>query len=141
LPAIEPGVLFDGDDLGRWLTRQARDWAQLSAEQQERLTALGVQAAAQAPAPAPAAAGTAKGGSGKAQQAFQRGLTALTQWVEREGAGRPVPRGHAEPIKADGETEPVTVKLGVWITNTRARRDNLDQAQLAALAELGVKWA
>ncbi|MFD3681493.1 Helicase associated domain protein, partial [Streptomyces sp. NPDC058613] len=141
LPAIEPGVLFDGDDLGRWLTRQARDWAQLSAEQQERLTALGVQAAAQAPAPAPAAAGTAKGGSGKAQQAFQRGLTALTQWVEREGAGRPVPRGHAEPIKADGETEPVTVKLGVWITNTRARRDKLDQAQLAALAELGVKWA
>ncbi|MFD3330876.1 Helicase associated domain protein [Streptomyces sp. NPDC058701] len=144
LPAIAPGVLFDGDDLGRWLTRQARDWARLSAEQQERLTALGVQAA-QAPAPAPvaAAAGTGGGvkGPSKAQQAFQRGLTALTQWVEREGTDRPVPRGHGEEIAIEGEAEPVVVKLGVWITNTKARRDKLDRAQLAALAELGVEWA
>ncbi len=58
LPAIEPGVIFDGDDLGRWLTRQTRDWAQLSPEQQERLSKLGVQTA-EAPAPAPAAVGAA----------------------------------------------------------------------------------
>ncbi|MFD3762598.1 helicase associated domain-containing protein, partial [Streptomyces sp. NPDC058622] len=140
LPAIQPGVTFDGDDLGRWLQRQTRNWTQLSAEQQERLAALGVQAA-QAPAPAPAAAGAAKGGSGKAQQAFQRGLAALTQWVAREGADRPVPRGHAEPIEVDGETDPVTVKLGVWISNTRARRDKLNRSQRAALAELGAEWA
>ncbi len=55
LPAIEPGVLSDGDDLGRWLQRQTRDWTQLSAEQQERLTALGIRAA-EAPSPAPAPA-------------------------------------------------------------------------------------
>lgn len=140
LPAIEPGVLLDGDDLGRWLTQQIRHWAQLSAEQQERLTALGVT-----PAPAPAAVpaagpgGEAKGGSGKSQRAFQRGLTALTQWMARKGADRPVPRGHAEPITVDGEAAPVIVKLGVWISNTRARRDKLDQAQLGALAELGVE--
>ncbi|MFD3762583.1 Helicase associated domain protein [Streptomyces sp. NPDC058622] len=140
LPAIAPGVTFDGDDLGRWLTRQTRNWTQLSAEQQEQLTALGVQAAVQAPAPAPLAAAAAKGPS-KAQQAFQRGLAALTQWVAREGADRPVPRGYAEPIAVDGEAEPVTVKLGVWVSNTRARRDKLDQAQLDALAELGVEWA
>ncbi|MFE3645490.1 Helicase associated domain protein [Streptomyces sp. NPDC059169] len=141
LPAIEPGVLFEGDDIGRWLQRQKNPgtWAQLSTEQQERLTKLGVQPA-QAPSPAPAAPRTAKGPS-KAQQAFQRGLAALAQWVEREGAHRPVPRGAVVEIAVDGETEPMTVKLGVWISNTKSRRDRLDADQLAALAELGVDWA
>ncbi|MFB6784248.1 helicase associated domain-containing protein [Streptomyces sp. NPDC056352] len=79
LPDIQPGVLFEGDDIGRWLTRQreASTWAQLSAEQQERLTKLGVQPT-EAPSPAPAATPAEKG-PGKAQQAFQRGLAALTQ--------------------------------------------------------------
>ncbi|MCH0567211.1 DEAD/DEAH box helicase [Streptomyces sp. MUM 2J] len=141
LPAIEPGVLFEGDDIGRWLQRQKNPgtWAQLSTEQQERLTKLGVQPA-QAPSPAPAAPRTAKGPS-KAQQAFQRGLTALAQWVEREGAHRPVPRGAVVEIEVDGETEPVTIKLGVWVSNTRARRDKLDQEQLEALRKLGIGWA
>ncbi|CAL9327617.1 hypothetical protein SUDANB15_00002 [Streptomyces sp. enrichment culture] len=76
----------------------------------------------------------------KAQQAFQRGLAALTQWVEREGA-RPVPRGHSEQIRVNGETEPVIVKLGVWVSNTKSRRDRLDADQLAALATLGLEWA
>ncbi|MEU3148581.1 Helicase associated domain protein [Streptomyces sp. NPDC006999] len=139
LPAIEPGVLFEGDDLGKWLQRQKQPgtWKQLSTEQQERLTALGVQ-----PAPAlsdaPAAKRAAKGSS-KAQAAFQRGLTALAQWVEREGH-RPVPRGHSEQITLDGEVEPVAVKLGVWISNTKQRRDKLTAEQRAALAELGVGW-
>ncbi|MDQ0808290.1 superfamily II DNA or RNA helicase [Streptomyces sp. B3I7] len=141
LPDIAPGVLYEGDDLGKWLQRQKQPstWRLLSTEQQERLTKLGVQPD-QPPAPAPAAARTAKGLS-KAQQAFQRGLAALTQWVEREGAHRPVPRGHSEEIVVDGEAEPVVVKLGVWVSNTKSRRDRLDQAQLEALRELGVEWA
>ncbi|MFE7430089.1 Helicase associated domain protein [Streptomyces sp. NPDC057545] len=139
LPDIQPGVLFDGDDIGRWLTRQreASNWTQLSAEQQQRLTTLGVQPT-EAPAPAPAATRATKG-LGKAQQAFQRGLAALAQWVEREGQ-RPVPRGHAEKISVDGETEPVVVKLGVWISNTKSRRGKLTPEQLDALRELGVDW-
>ncbi|MER5996424.1 DEAD/DEAH box helicase [Streptomyces viridosporus] len=138
LPEIQPGVLFEGDDIGRWLQRQKQPgtWAQLLPEQQERLSKLGVQPA-EAPSPAPAAARTAKGPS-KAQAAFQRGLTALTQWVEREG-DRPVPRGHSEQITVNGE--PVTVKLGVWISNTKSRRDRLGADQLAALRELGMQWA
>ncbi|MFD3701029.1 Helicase associated domain protein [Streptomyces sp. NPDC058646] len=141
LPDIAPGVLFDGDDLGKWLARhkQPSTWAQLSTEQQERLTALGMQPD-KAPAPAPAASRGAKGPS-KAQQAFQRGLTALTQWVEREGAHRPVPRAHAEEIAIDGEAEPIVVKLGVWVSNTKSRRDKLTADQLAALTKLGVDWA
>ncbi|MFE9769532.1 Helicase associated domain protein [Streptomyces sp. NPDC005808] len=140
LPAIEPGVLFEGDDLGKWLERQKNPgtWELLSTEQQERLSALGVQPL-EAPSPAPAATRTTK--PGKAQQAFQRGLTALAQWVEREGPDRPTPRGHAEEIAVDGETEPIIVKLGVWTSNTRARWDKLTPDQQAALAALGVPWA
>ncbi|KIE24775.1 hypothetical protein LK08_23210 [Streptomyces sp. MUSC 125] len=54
---------------------------------------------------------------------------------------RPVPRGHAEEIAVDGEPEPVIVKLGVWTSNVRSRRDKLTQEQLDALRELGVEWA
>ncbi len=138
LPEIQPGVLFEGDDIGQWLERQKKPgtWAQLLPEQQERLSKLGVQPA-EAPSPAPAASRTTKGPS-KAQAAFQRGLMALTQWVEREG-DRPVPRGHSEEITVNGE--PVTVKLGVWTSNTKSRRDRLGADQLAALAELGMDWA
>ncbi|MFF0170798.1 DEAD/DEAH box helicase [Streptomyces prasinus] len=141
LPDIQPGVTFDGDDIGRWLQRQKQPstWTQLSTEQQERLSKLGVQPV-QAPTGAPAAGRAAKG-SGKTQQAFQRGLTALAQWVEREDAHRPVPRGHSEEIVVDGETEPVIVKLGVWVSNTKTRRNKLTDAQREALAELGIEWA
>ncbi|MET8012818.1 Helicase associated domain protein [Streptomyces sp. NPDC005271] len=141
LPEIQPGVLMDGDDIGRWLQRQTQPgtWAQLSSEQQERLSRLDIKPL-EAPSPAPAAMRATKGPS-KAQQAFQRGLAALAQWVEREGAHRPVPRGHSEQIAVDGEAEPVTVKLGVWVSNTRARRDRLAQEQLDALRELGMEWA
>ncbi|MFJ8351593.1 Helicase associated domain protein [Streptomyces sp. NPDC094153] len=141
LPEIQPGVLFEGDDIGRWLQRQKNPgtWAQLSTEQQERLTLLGIKPL-EKPSPAPAAGRAAKGPS-KAQAAFQRGLTALAQWVEREGADRPVPRVHSEEIAVDGEAEPVAVKLGVWVSNTKSRRDKLTPEQQTALAELGLEWA
>jgi superfamily II DNA or RNA helicase len=140
LPEIQPGVLMDGDDIGKWLQQQKQPavWARLLPEQQERLSTLGVKPL-EAPSPAPTAKGATKG-QGKAQQAFQRGLAALAQWVEREGQ-RPVPRGHSEEIAVDGEAEPVAVKLGVWVSNIRARRDKLTQEQLVALRELGVEWA
>ncbi|UUU37803.1 hypothetical protein [Streptomyces sp. NBC_00162] len=32
-------------------------------------------------------------------------------------------------------------RVGVWLANQKQRRDRLDQAQRAALAELGVDWA
>ncbi|MGW0933290.1 Helicase associated domain protein [Streptomyces sp. NPDC002644] len=140
LPEIQPGVLFESDDIGRWLQQQRKPsiWTQLSTEQQERLTALGIKPL-EAPSPTPAAARATKGPS-KAQQAFQRGLAALTQWVEREGH-RPVPRGHTELLAVDDQEEPAAVKLGVWISNTKSRRDRLDPDQLAALAALGMDWA
>ncbi|QYX83629.1 Helicase associated domain protein (plasmid) [Streptomyces akebiae] len=143
LPDIAPGVLMDGDDIGKWLQQQKQPgtWAQLPTNQQERLTTLGI-APLVAPTAAPAAAAgrTAAKGPSKAQQAFQRGMAALAQWIKREGQ-KPVPRGHSEEIAVAGEAEPVTVKLGVWVSNTRARREKLTEEQLDALRKLGIQWA
>ncbi|MEV7691351.1 DEAD/DEAH box helicase [Streptomyces bungoensis] len=144
LPDIAPGVLLDGDDLGHWLQRQKQPgtWKQLSPEQQERLSKLGVQPAA-ARSSAPTTQGGPKGpgkAGSKAQAAFQRGLAALAQWVEREGQ-RPVPRSTIVQIAVDGEPEPVPVRLGVWVSNTKQRRCKLSAEQLDALAALGVEWA
>ncbi|MFE4425123.1 helicase associated domain-containing protein [Streptomyces sp. NPDC056291] len=44
-------------------------------------------------------------------------------------------------IAVDGETDPVTVKLGVWVSTTKTRRGKLTQDQRGALRELGVEWA
>ncbi|MGI5430860.1 helicase associated domain-containing protein [Streptomyces sp. CA-179760] len=46
LPEIQPGVLMDGDDLGKWLQQQKQPatWARLLPEQQERLVRVGHQA-------------------------------------------------------------------------------------------------
>ncbi|MFD7917295.1 hypothetical protein ACFV30_42605 [Streptomyces sp. NPDC059752] len=32
-------------------------------------------------------------------------------------------------------------RVGVWLANQKQRRDQLDQAQRAALAEPGIHWA
>ncbi|WP_108990787.1 DEAD/DEAH box helicase [Streptomyces coelicoflavus] len=137
LPDIAPGVTIDGDDIGRWLQRQRRGWRLLSTEQQKRLLGISVKPA-QTPPPASAARGAAKGS--KAQQAFHRGLAALAQWIEREGQ-RTVPRGAVVEIATEGEAAPTPVRLGVWLSNTRARRDRLTAEQLDALRKLGVEWA
>ncbi|MFD3940166.1 Helicase associated domain protein [Streptomyces sp. NPDC058611] len=135
LPDIQPGVVFDGDELERWLQQQKKPatWARLLPEQQERLTALGVQPD-KAPSPAPVSSRGAKGPS-KAQQAFQRGLAALTQYVEREGR-TVVGRAHREGLP-DG----TVIKLGVWVSNTKSRWDKLASEEQASLAALGMEWA
>ncbi|MEU5930779.1 Helicase associated domain protein [Streptomyces antimycoticus] len=136
LPDIAPGVLFEGDDLGRWLQQQATNWTDLSEEQQRRLTKLGVT-----PAQRPAsAAENGRKAAGKLSAAFQRNVAALAQFIAREGHHR-VPRGHMEEITVDGQDTPVRVRLGVFTSNSKSRRDKLTAAQRAALAELGVEWA
>lgn len=136
LPGIQPGVLFEGDDLGRWIERQTNNWPQLSTEQQERLSALGIRPA-ERPSAAPARKGAASG-PGTVSAAFQRGVAALAQYVQREGT-HTVGRSHTERIViADQEHH---VKLGIWVSNTKSRRDKLTEPQRAALAELGVDWA
>ncbi|MFJ8314242.1 MULTISPECIES: Helicase associated domain protein [unclassified Streptomyces] len=135
LGEIVPGVTYRGDDIGRWLARQRRDFGRLNEEQQKRLDKLGVEPAVQArktPAPSGAKTGTAKGA-----EAFTRGLAALAQYVEREQR-TVVPRQHTEQITIDGQDH--EVRLGVWVSNQKTRRDKLNGEQLAQLAELGMSW-
>ncbi|MGY3685074.1 hypothetical protein ACVWXU_008697 [Streptomyces sp. TE33382] len=138
LPDIQAGVLFEGDDLGKWLAQQrkAHTWAQLSGEQQERLGGLGVTP--DEPEPAPVTARVAKGAGGLSAP-FRRGVAALAQYLQREGHERPVPRKHEEPVEVDGQEH--VVKLGVFLSNAKSRRERLTQEQREALAQLGMEWA
>ncbi|MFF3312822.1 helicase associated domain-containing protein [Streptomyces sp. NPDC002952] len=98
LPAIEPGVLFEGDDLGKWLERQKNPgtWTQLSSEQQERLSALDVQPA-ETPSPAPAAARATK--DTRARRSRRSSAAWLPRTVGR--AGRRPPAGTTCPQRRD----------------------------------------
>ncbi|MFE6839999.1 Helicase associated domain protein [Streptomyces sp. NPDC057705] len=131
LTAIVPGVTRHGEDIGRWLASQRRGWDRLNAEQQRRLGTLGVK---KAPRARQAAVETATAvGSRAGGTAFQKGLQALQQYTAREG--RMPGRGAVEQLP-DGPH-----RVGIWVGNQKARRNRLDQAQLAALADLGVDWA
>jgi len=61
-------------------------------------------------------------------------VAALAQYKERTGT-LVVPRSHVE-VMDDGTQS----RLGVWISNTRSRRDKLTPEQLTALQEIGVQW-
>ncbi|MEU6366422.1 helicase associated domain-containing protein [Streptomyces sp. NPDC046931] len=135
LPDIAPGVLMDGDDLGRWIQRQANAWSELSEEQQRRLPALGMTPAER---PTPASSKGAANAAGRPSAAFHRGLAALAQYIAREGHHR-VPRTHTEEIAVEGHNH--GHRLGIWYSNLRSRRDKLTEPQRAALTELGVDWA
>ncbi|MEU5810727.1 Helicase associated domain protein [Streptomyces sp. NPDC047718] len=135
LAGIVPGVTRHGEDIGRWLTTQRRDFHRLNEEQQRRLAELGVKPArAVGRRTATATAGTTTT-SGRGTEAFHKGIQALQQYIAREGGGLPG-RAHIEHLP-DGTTH----RTGVWIANQRQRRDRLDAAQLEALADLGIHWA
>ncbi|MFI1530335.1 DEAD/DEAH box helicase [Streptomyces griseus] len=120
-----PGVTVNGINVGTWTTRQTEPhvWNTLNDKQRARLTALGL-----APRPAAPAA------KGKGAGAFERGITALTQYAAREGRVV-VPRTHIE------QTPHGPVRLGTWISNTRTRRNKLTDQQRAQLAALDIDWA
>ncbi|MEU8436889.1 Helicase associated domain protein [Streptomyces sp. NPDC029216] len=135
LTAIKPGVTRHGEDIGRWLATQRRDWARLNAEQQARLGALGVKPGRAVRARNASAKTSTTSTSGRGAAAFHQGVQALGQYVQREGGGTPG-RSHVEVLPDGGEH-----RTGVWLANQRQRRDRLDTAQLEALAGLGVEWA
>ncbi|WP_327270813.1 helicase associated domain-containing protein, partial [Streptomyces sp. NBC_01218] len=129
---VEPGAMVNGLDVGRWLVAQQDGWEQLSAGQRERLVELGVrppEPAAAVPARPQRALGGARAG------AFERGIAALAQYAERESTVV-VARSWSEELP-DG----TSVRLGVWLSNTRSRKAGLNGEQRAALAGLGLDWA
>ncbi|MFE4218641.1 Helicase associated domain protein [Streptomyces sp. NPDC056844] len=127
---VGPGSMVNGLDVGRWLVAQEQDWGRLAAGQRERLEQLGVK-----PVPRSAASARSRAGRGAASGAFERGVAALVQYRAREGRVV-VPRSWSEELP-DG----TSVRLGVWLSNTRSRRVGLTSEQRAQLVELGVDWA
>lgn len=147
---IEPGVTVHGMDIGTWLTRQRRPdiWAALTKGQRERLEAIGVIPHAQAlagpagaeeePAEPTTTLGAPAGPSPAPVSAFEKGVAALAQYKAREGHLK-VPRGHTETITVGSQEH--SVRLGVFLSNTKSRRAKLTPDRLAALAGLGLDWA
>jgi hypothetical protein len=127
---LQPGITVHGMDIGRWLAKQRQHgvWQGLMPGQRERLEQLGI---VPLPPEEEASVQARKDSSG----AFQRGITALTQYKARTGSVT-VPRAHVERLK-DG----TDVKLGVWLTNTKTRRAKLTHHQLQQLAHHGLQWA
>ncbi|WP_327135958.1 helicase associated domain-containing protein (plasmid) [Streptomyces sp. NBC_01343] len=119
-------MTWHGEDIGRWLATQRRDFRRLNAEQQRRLTELGMKPArAVRPRTTVARAGAAAG-SGRGTTAFQTGIQALAHYIEREGGGLPG-RPHVE-LLPDGTQH----RTGVWTVNQKQRRERLGRDQLAA---------
>nr|WP_026328135.1 DEAD/DEAH box helicase [Streptomyces sulphureus] len=130
---IRPGHTIDGEDLGTWLHAQRQRWEHLVPGQQERLTALGVTPQPAAPT-GPKTTAAPSGGARAA--AWERGRAAAEQYRNRHGTLTGVPRHHIETIHdTDGEHP---VKLGVWLSNQRTRRDRLTPERAEQLRELGV---
>ncbi|MEU6332084.1 Helicase associated domain protein [Streptomyces sp. NPDC047049] len=136
LAEILPGVTIGGQDIGAWLHAQRTGWEQLGEEQRERLAELGVEPLP-ATVEAPVKAVKARKG---VSAAFERGIAALAQYKAREGHLK-VPRSHTEEITVEGSAEPVSVKLGVFLSNTKSRRGKLTADALRQLTDLGLEWA
>ncbi|MGW0868985.1 helicase associated domain-containing protein [Streptomyces sp. NPDC002740] len=130
---ILPGTTVHGMDVGRWAARQQEHTVRngLMDGQRARLERLGFTPR---PAKPDAPVKARKGGP----DAFERGVAALAQYQTRT-ASVTVPRGHVETVVVDGAEH--SVKLGVFLSNSRSRRGKLTAERLAALAELGLDWA
>ncbi|WP_143676333.1 helicase associated domain-containing protein [Streptomyces sp. TLI_146] len=141
LAHLSPGLMVGGDDIGTWLVEQRHSWQSLNAGQRARLAEIGVQVPAAeletatrpaletGPVVLPATATT-----------WERGIAALRQYAAREGHVR-VPRAHQETIRIDHAGEGLRdeqVRLGIWRSNTRNRRNRLTPGQLREAEHLGL---
>ncbi|MFF3620887.1 helicase associated domain-containing protein [Streptomyces sp. NPDC002467] len=142
LPHIAPGVVFDGDDIGKWLRQQKQPatWARLLPKQQARLTALGVQ-----PDPSSTPAPAASRGAGRGPARHSRRSSAAWR-PSRSGWSGKAPtataraprarRDHGRRRGGAGDREARRVGL-----QQQEPARQLTQDQLEALRKLGVDWA
>ncbi|MFD9487590.1 Helicase associated domain protein [Streptomyces sp. NPDC059991] len=145
LPTGAGQVVVQGEDLGRWVTAQRTGWDSLQSAQQYLLqSVLGLEPSTGAePGDQPANAPTR-------DDKWALNLEAARAFHAREGH-LSVPRKHVERLErpstdngptgpqADG-AEPVEVKLGMFLDNTRRRAGKLSAQRRAELDALGMRW-
>ncbi|MGY3056263.1 hypothetical protein ACVWZD_000951, partial [Streptomyces sp. TE3672] len=138
VPVVAGEVIVQGEDLGRWVAAQRLGWERLLPAQQWLLeNVIGIEAAGEDERPV---------------RRTQDGMWALNlaaarQFHAREGHLR-VPRKHVEHLESadapagsqTGAGEPVAVRLGTWLDNTRKRADRLAEQRRADLDALGMRW-
>ncbi|MEV5386229.1 Helicase associated domain protein [Streptomyces sp. NPDC052721] len=128
LPETAGELVIQGEDLGAWTVAQHQGWDKLSPAQQWLLgSTLGLEPAGPAERPAKLTP------AGK----WALNLRAARQFHAREGHLRPA-RKHIERLDADGQ--PVDIKLGTWLDNTRRRTDKLTPERRTELDQLGMRW-
>ncbi len=116
-----------GQALGVWTVAQRQGWDKLSPAQQWLLgSMLGLEPAGPGAWPGKLTAG----------DKWALSLRAARQFHGREGL-RPA-RKHIERLDIDGQ--PVDIKLGTFLGNTRRRVDKLTPERRAELDQLGMRW-
>ncbi|MEU1193234.1 helicase associated domain-containing protein [Streptomyces sp. NPDC005859] len=129
LPEREGVLLVQGEDIGRWVQVQRLEWDALSSVQQWLLgEVLGI-----APRAEELAALTVVPRRSRAQK-WAANLAAARQYRTREGHLN-VPRSHIETV--DG----AELALGVFIANSRVRRERLSPERIEELSVLGMRWS
>jgi hypothetical protein len=130
LSAALGSVAAQGEDLAAWARIQQLGWEKLGPAQQWLCEhVLGLEPLAPEERP--------KGKVSHAEKE-RRNLAAAAQYRAREGHLN-VPRSHQEKLVLDdGTTEEIS--LGLFITNSRARKAAIPAERVARLTELGMRW-
>jgi superfamily II DNA or RNA helicase len=143
LPTEAGAVVYQGEDLGRWVRSVRLGWDKLTTVQQWMLEhILGIQPATENEKPKP-----------RTSQADKWALNyaAARQYYQREGHLR-VPRKHIERISigsGDGQAsgrehredqEERQLRLGAWISNQRSRATTLSEDRREQLSAIGMRW-
>ncbi|MFE2060759.1 Helicase associated domain protein [Streptomyces sp. NPDC059446] len=127
LPEESGQVVVQGEDLGQWAGGQRRNWEALGAAQQWLLKeALGLGPLLKGERDVVAPRRTRA-------QVWAVNLAAARQYREREGHLE-VPHRHVEKVGGDEQA------LGVFIANSRSRRERLAPERVEELSELGMRW-
>ncbi|MFJ4981996.1 Helicase associated domain protein [Streptomyces coeruleorubidus] len=143
LPTEAGAVVYQGEDLGRWVRSVRLGWDKLTTVQQWMLEhILGIQPATENEKPKPRTSQAGK---------WALNYAAARQYYQREGHLR-VPRKHIERIiigSGDGQAsgrehredqEERQLRLGAWISNQRSRATTLSEDRREQLSAIGMRW-
>ncbi|MFE6384537.1 DEAD/DEAH box helicase [Streptomyces roseolus] len=127
LPEGPGEVVVQGEDLGRWAAGQRRGWDALGAVQQwllKETLGLGPLKRDERSEVVPRRTRA---------QVWAANLAAARQYREREGHLE-VPHRHVEKVGGDEQA------LGVFLANSRSRRERLAPERIEELSALGMRW-